>query len=109
MNELILASGELRQHVSIMSPSVGADAHGDVLPGAVFATRWASVDTMNGQEVYQAQQFATEANVLVTARYLSGVTPQMTVQYGTRSMEILYVRDVKEQHVVLKLYCKEIS
>ncbi len=100
--------GAMRHRVSLMQPSQMADSIGDIGEPVVFAERWAEVRTLSGQEFYRSQQFTSEANRLVVMRYLAGVVPSMTVQFGTRSFEILWVENVEERNVKLNLYVKEV-
>jgi head-tail adaptor len=45
--------------------------------------------------------------VMVTMRYLAGITAQMRVLYGSRTFQIISVLNVDQRNRVLVLYCEE--
>jgi|SRR5665213_2746613 len=100
--------GSLRHRITIMQPSTARDGNGELLAPVEFACRWAAVAAMNGQQLYRAGQFASQANYQIVLRYICGVLPQMTVLFGTRTFEILYVVDEQERHIKTTLFCREV-
>ena len=105
---LEIKSSAFVQRIAILQPSQTADAIGDTGTGTIFVKAWAEVRTLNGQELYRSQQFTSEANRVVIMRYVPGIVPSMTVQLGTRSMNILYADDINERHYKLVLFVQEV-
>lgn len=100
--------GRMHKRIKIMQPTTARDESGELLPPVLFAERWCYIDKMTGQQFYRAQQFTSEANNQIVIRYLKGVTPNMTLVFGDRSFEILYVVNENERNIRLTLYCREI-
>ena len=105
-------SGNLRQRITLQSASQEQDVTGQPLTTAVaFATCWAEVKPMSGNEIYRAQQYTDEATIQVTIRYRRGVDASMTILYtdqdGDHTYEILAILNEMQQNVYLILLCKE--
>ena len=105
-----VAAGALNKRITLVKPSNDQDP----LTGAAGADQtvaivWASIKPMSGGELYRAQQFNSEATILVVIRHRQGVSADMTVKYGDRTFFILAVLDELEQHVQLNLLCKELQ
>jgi SPP1 family predicted phage head-tail adaptor len=107
-------TGSKNKRIRIMTPVAGQDPKtGDALPPIEFAKTWASIKPMNGSELYRAQQYVSEANILVTIRYRRGMHESMTVEYAGPDAvlvyEILAILDEEEANVEQKLLCKRIG
>ena len=70
-----MRAGKLNKRVQIQEPAESRDAHGGVIrTWNTVATRWASIEPLRGQELYQAQQMGAQATVRITMRSYSGLT-----------------------------------
>lgn len=70
---------------------------------------WAEIKPLSGRELVEAQQVVADASHLVTIRYLSGVTPQKRILFGTRELYIESVQNTDERRRELVLTCVERS
>lgn len=104
--------GQMDHVISIMAPS-GRNSDGSTPPFSPFATSWASIRLLSGNELYKAQQIAQEVTHLVTMPYQPGITEQMKLTYqdqGTaRNFEVKAVQDPDERKVELRLLAMEIE
>jgi SPP1 family predicted phage head-tail adaptor len=111
---IAIPSGQLNKRVDVLTPSTGQNpATGDPLPPVAYASVWASIKPMSGAELYRAQQFVSEANILVVIRYRAGMHEKMTLQYtgpdGPETLEILAILNEMQANVQLNLLCKRID
>lgn len=101
--------GKLRHRVEIQRKEVQTD---ELLQQtevwATYATVWASVRPIKGREYIAVKQVNAEISVVITMRYVSGITPEMRVLFGSRVFEIVSVINVDERNRVLELMCKEV-
>lgn len=87
------------------------DHHGERVKGAevrtpeVYATVWASVVYLGGNELWKAKQVNAEVNVRVNIRYRTDVLAAHRVIYKGKSLEIKVVIP-DEQQASLTLECK---
>ena len=102
-------AGELDKKITIQYKTKTRNTFGEeVIAWATFAAVWAGIKQMHGKELYASQQFHAESNYLVKIRYRKGVLPTMRVLYGAKIFDILYVKNVDEENVVMELLCKEL-
>lgn len=102
--------GKLRHRVSIQRPPNTRDLQGgqagswvEIENGCV----WASITPLSGSRRYEAAQVVQGVSHDITTRYLSGVTSEMKVVYGTRTFWIRSIVDVDERNRELRLMCEE--
>jgi SPP1 family predicted phage head-tail adaptor len=101
--------GKLRHRVTIQNKVTLPDGYGGVTSTwQDVATVWASVEPLNGRELYAAQQVKAELTHRITMRYLAGVKPEMRVLFGNRTFAIEAVIDPEERRKVLQLLCAEV-
>lgn len=67
----------------------------------------AFVRPTTGREYEEAQKLRAETTYLVRMRYVPGVTPDMRVLYGTKTLYVESVLDVDERHKELIVVCYE--
>jgi SPP1 family predicted phage head-tail adaptor len=104
----MVRAGRLSERVIIQTSTEARDSLGQAIPTwTTFATRWASIEPLRGDELFKAQTINAELTHQVRIRYIAGVTPKMRVLYGTRILRILQVADVFEEHRELVLLCAE--
>ena len=105
--------GRLDEGVPVLRLSQERGAAGgfvDVWPTSGWeqvCTRWARVEPVRGRTYFEAQQ--TRANVThrITVRYVGGITPDMTINYGGRRFNVVSVIDVEESHEWLEIMVEE--
>lgn len=106
-----IRAGKLRHVISIAQPDLtGQDARGNPTETltVVGAGIRASIDALSGRELYTAQQRAAQVTHRVVLRWPGfTVTPEMVVQFGARTFDILFVNDREEQHRRIELDAKE--
>lgn len=103
-----MKAGKLRHKIIIQSLTETQDGFGEGIKSpSTFATRRASIKNLRGGEKFTAQQVNSDAQVLFTIRYLSGVTTKMRVSYSGRVFDILYVDNGAERDTETRLECRE--
>lgn len=104
-----MRAGVLRHHLTINEPDEGfRDDVGQIgSTWTEYATAWGSVEDLTGQELTDARQVNGRASVRVTMRYVSGVTCDMQVVTGSRTLGIVYVADTDGRQQMLTLTCVE--
>lgn len=110
-----IAAGKLRWQIQIMQPTNEQSSSGDVDPAAtsLFATTWASVESLMGRELYAAQQRVSEVTHKITIRYQPGVLANMSVLFSDpgdgrpRVFQIMAVQNPDETTHMLSLLCVE--
>ena len=103
-----MKSGELRHRCWIKEPT-----HTNV-NGAVTTTWgtvtvcWGSLWPLRGREWIASSLENSEISGRFRMRYVSGITPDMQLYFGSRTFEILSVIDPDEKHKELELMNKEL-
>lgn len=109
-----MQAGKLRHRVTIQSPAVTQNAHGqDEITWSTFASRHAAdVRQLTGRELWNAQQIKPEITLRVHMRWLSGVLAKMRLVWHDGTTDrVLPIEappinpDGKKREMVL--YCKE--
>lgn len=108
-----LQAGRLRHRIDILQPTGAQDAAGGTTLASsgstVFATIWATVEPISGNEQLAAQEFTSVVTHQIVIRYLSGVSANMQVRYSGRIFQILAVLNPLERNKVHVLLCVEIN
>jgi SPP1 family predicted phage head-tail adaptor len=113
MKSPTIEAGRLRHQVQLSSLSATQDALGGEVPsGSPYATCWAAIEPLTGQELYQAQQYVKEVSHRVSIRYLPGVNAADVVIWSapggsTRTFTINAVINPQEVDAILQLLCLE--
>lgn len=98
--------------IDIQSVSTSADTYGQPIETWTDVTGltnlYCSMITTGGREYYAAQKLYSEVTAVFKLRYISGITVQHRVQYGSRYFHILCVNNVNEHDEFILLYCKEV-
>jgi SPP1 family predicted phage head-tail adaptor len=106
----MIAAGALNKRVQLATISKITDAAGqEVLTPVPGDTVWASIDSLQGRELFQAQQFVSDVSHLVTISYHAGNFGGALVLYGLRKFQVQAAMNPKEQGESLKLLCLEIN
>lgn len=107
-----MQAGGLRHRVVIESATEAANATGELIPiWSALATRWASVEPLQGRERFAAQQAQPETDHRIRLRYdtaLAGLKPKMRAKFGTRVFDILAVLNLGERKREFELLCREV-
>ena len=111
-----MRAGRLRHRVAIQDATETRDAHGGVSRAwSTSATVWASVEPLQGRELWLAQQVQAQATVRVRMRYRSGLDSTMRLQLldGDGNAEKTYnieaVMDLGERGRELEILCAEVD
>jgi SPP1 family predicted phage head-tail adaptor len=94
----------MRRSVIIQAATPSSDSQGgQTETWATFATVWASLEPVSGNEKYQAMQLQTPISHKLMIRYLSGLTTKHRVLYGSRIFVIKEVINVKEENAYMMI------
>ncbi|MCI0349391.1 MAG: phage head closure protein [Acidobacteriales bacterium] len=103
-----MRAGTLRQRISIEQPAeTQNDFNEPVVTWSLYATRWAEVVPLSGEERLIAQQVNAEVTHRVRLRYLAGVTTKMRIVHKGRVLDINTILNQDERRAMLELLCKE--
>lgn len=103
-----LSAGHLRHRIIIQSRSDASDGRGGNAPTwGTHVTVWARVAPVSAYERLQAGRLEGGVSHKVTLRYTSGVTNAMRVSWGSRTFQIVGVRNPGEDDGILELDCVE--
>lgn len=104
-----MQAGKLNKRVTIQSLTTTQDAAGGIIETwADSAIRWASIEPLRGREYWEAKKENAEVETRIRLRYLSGILPNMRVEYGTRYYLIVSVINPKEKGEETELMCREL-
>lgn len=108
-----MRAGLIRQRITIESATEAANATGELIPTwSALATRWASVEPLQGRERFAAQQVQPETDHRIRLRYdtaLTGLKPKMRVKFETRVFDVLAVLNLEERNREFELLCREVT
>lgn len=101
--------GPLRHRVTIEQLThVNHDDGSVVKTWSNVSTVWASIRPLRGQEFFEAQQMKASADHKVILRYQPGILPQShRFVFGSRTFNIVSVRNAEERNVMLECLCRE--
>jgi SPP1 family predicted phage head-tail adaptor len=84
------------------------DANGTITEEWVtFATRWASVEPLEGRELFEAHQVNAEVSHKIRLRWLADIVPKMRVKFASRYFTIDSVTNPAERNEELLMMCHE--
>lgn len=73
-----------------------------------FGSCWAAIRALSGQELFKAQQIAQTVTQLVTVKYQTGITENMTITLADgRVFQIRSIQDPYNTKVELRILCDE--
>lgn len=106
-----MRAGRLRHKVAVQYLSTGSPQYTpEGEPNSVwidlFPSVWASVEPLNGRELFAAQEHAADVDVRIRMRYRDGIEPTMRVVYEGRVYDIRAVLDLDLRHRELELLTK---
>lgn len=102
----------MNKQIDIQAVTTNADSYGQPIESWADVSGltgiYCSMITTGGKEYYAAQKLYAEVTAVFKLRYITGITVQHRVQYGTRNFHILSVNNVNEHDEFILLYCKEV-
>lgn len=102
--------GEFDKRITIQALTRTADGVGGHTEAwSTYAATWAKIETLSGNEDFQAWQIQSTNNYRILIRYRTGVKPEMRVNYGDRYFRILAVQNVDFADWELELTCEEVQ
>lgn len=101
--------GKLRHRVSLQSATTVNDSYGQpTRTWATYATVWALVEPVSGEESTLAMQLQGGTTHKITIRYRAGVSVGHRILYGTRIFNISAPpRDEEERKIWLEIDAEE--
>lgn len=100
--------GRMRQRVTIQRNDGTKGTRGQKAESWTdIKTVWAEVRTLSGTEGETANMNIASATHLVTIRWRSDVTEKMRLEWGTKYLGIVSIRDIDGRRQFLDLYCEE--
>lgn len=103
-----MKAGKLRHRIKLQSRTQASDGGGGFTDTwADFATVWAAVEPLTGNERFEAQQLEGELSHRVTLRHRSDVTTEIRAVHQSRVLEIRAVIRPEERNAQLLLLCSE--
>lgn len=107
-----MRAGRLRHRIDIRQPSTERDTYGEpVVTWSTLDTVWASVEPMNGKEVFKAGQILDLIPTKIVIRYRDDMTTKMRVRWvkdaTTRYFKIHHILNPMERDKEMTLVCVE--
>lgn len=104
-------AARLDTRITVERPQTGEDAWGQPIEGwSLVASTWASVEPLTGRELFAAQAAQSETTYRLTVRYMAGVDASCRVVLdGGRTLQIVAVIDLRNQHRYMQFLCRELT
>ena len=100
--------GKFNKRINILTTVEGTNVVGDtILTPTIFKTVWASVSPIRGRDYVEAKKYQAELTYKITIRYLTGVTPDMQIQFKTRIFLIQDIINPFEHNEMLEIMAIE--
>jgi len=100
--------GKLRHRITFQERYEVSDGHtGKIVSWKDKVTLWASVEPLSGREFFYGHQIKNEVSHRVKVRYRTDLTVEMRINWNRRIMKIESIIDVKSQHRILEILCRE--
>lgn len=104
-------AARLDTRVTVERPQTGEDDWGQPIEGwGLVASTWASVEPLTGRELFAAQAAQSETTYRLTVRYMAGIdaTCRVVMDDG-RTLQIVAVIDLRNQHRYMQFLCRELT
>lgn len=103
-----MRAGKLRHTITIEQNTPTQNSYGEPVDAwSTFATVRAQVEPISGREYFDAQKVDADVDYRVRIRYLSGVTNEMRIVYGSKQLDIESVLNIGERDREIHIMCKE--
>jgi len=110
MNSKTSLASRLRHRIVIESPVRTMDgAGGFTINWKEYAETWAEILPRSGLEFVEAEQIIATRKVVITIRYLRGLTEQMRIKYQEREFDIINILNPYEENILLEILAEEKS
>ena len=103
-----MKAGTLRHYIEIQARAVTLSAAGE--PTGTWSTSkyaWASITPIRGLEYFSARQEQAAVTHRVRIRYVSGITAEMRVKFGSRYFDIISVLNMGERNIYIDIMAIE--
>lgn len=102
--------GDLRHIIEIQTNSGSRTSTGGVADNwTKHADARAAIWNWKGDEVVVNDKVTSQSYFNFRIYYISGVTEDMRIVYGSRTFEIVHIKNIEERNRVLDLVCLEIN
>jgi len=102
--------GKLRHYIEIQEHTETRGDQGQIVRDwETVASWWASIDPLSGRELHYAEKVHADARVRIRIRPYDGLTPDHRIKFGTRTYNILDVRDMDERGEMAECMCVEVK
>lgn len=102
---------KMNRRVELQSATTSTGSTGELIKTwTTFATVWAYMRTMTGNEKNLSQQVKSNLSYEITIRYssdVSGINPDDRILYDSRMFDIKDVRNVDETNIEIRMLCSE--
>ena len=100
--------GHLRHQITFQSAASTPDAGGgEALAWSDFATVWARIMALGGEEIMRASQLTARTSYRITIRYHADIAPSMRIAFSGRVFDIDALIDPDGEGRVLQVDCHE--
>ena len=105
-----MRAGKLRHRITIQQNTPTQNSFGEMEPSwSAFATIWAAVEPLSGDERWTSDQFQSEVSHRIRIRRRVGITPLMRVSWQGRLFDIQAVLEPESNRRELHLLCSEVQ
>ena len=102
--------GKLRRRLQLESPVEAADEIGGFSrTWTNVASVWGEIETLSGEDTFEASQGQIQLTHRVTVRWRPDITGAMRLRDGARAFEIIAALDGDAQRRFLVCRCREIK
>lgn len=103
--------GTMNRKVALQSATEtrSASSNEKIAVWSIYATVWASLKPLKGNELLLAEQVHSETTHIVTIGYRSDLTTEHRIKYGARIFEIVSALNNNEANIDLVMQCKEVA
>lgn len=103
-----MRAGRLRHKVIIQTPTEVNDSQGQpIKTWSTYAQPFASVEPLNGNELFTASGVNSKVIARIRLRYLAGLTTKMRILFDNRYYNIESPIDPAERNAEIVLMCSE--
>lgn len=104
-----MRTGKLRSLAKIQQNTPTRDtAGGEIAAWSDFAAQWwCDIESAKGGEMLRGRVVHSQADSVLSGRYLAGVTTKMRVTLGARTFDIMATDDLNTRGRELVLDCRE--
>src|ERR1017187_3647059 len=107
---IVMIASDLRHPITItLDVATGQGQRGqDVYETTTVASCYAKIEPLSGRRLEIARQILPTSSHEVTIRYVSGVTPNCKIVFGSRTFNIGNVSDKYENNFQITMLCIEV-